>query len=226
MCIRDRRGPLGAIKGYASLMLEGDYGQVPKEFIEPLDIIFRSTDTLTKTVSDFLDVSRIEQGEMKFYLKNFDVATLVDEVVNEQRLNFKKNNLELRLKSEKGEYIVHEDKAKLKQVLINLVDNSNKYTKAGWIEIGLKKTNENKLLFSVKDSGVGISKETLPLLFKKFSRAQDAQGSNILGTGLGLYVAKKLIEAKGGRIWAESEGKGKGSQFYVELNLAEQTTKV
>ena len=213
------RGPLGAIKGYVSLLLEGDYGKVPNEFVEPLDIIFRSTDSLNKTVNDFLDISRIEQGEMKYHLKNFDIVKLVDEVVNEMRVSIIKNGLELKLNIIKGEYILHDDRVKLKQVLINLIDNANKYTKKGWIEIGLVKNKENTLLFSVKDNGIGIPKQTIPLLFKKFSRDKDAQTANILGTGLGLYVAKKLIEARNGKIWAESEGEGKGAQFYVEIDL-------
>lgn len=212
------RGPLGAIRGYVSLLLEGSYGNVPKEFIEPLDIIFRSTDSLNKTVSDFLDVSRIEQGAMRYYLKDFNFIDLVKEVVDEMKLGIKKDNLELKLKITSLDCYVHEDKAKLKQVLINLVDNAHKYTKEGWIEIGVQKNKKDTVLFSVKDSGVGIEKETMPLLFKKFSRSQDSHGVNILGTGLGLYIAKKMLEAKGGKIWAESEGKNKGSQFYVELN--------
>jgi signal transduction histidine kinase len=216
------RGPLGAVKGYISLILEGDYGNVPKEFIEPLDIIFKSMDSLNKTVSDFLDISRIEQGEMRYYLKDFNIVDLVNEVVNELKLNIQKKGLELRLDIEIGTFILHQDKTKLKQVLINLIDNSCKYTKTGWIEIGLKKNSEKTILFSIKDSGVGISKETIPLLFKKFSRANDAHGTNILGTGLGLYVAKKIIETQNGRIWVESLGEGKGSQFYFELNLVKK----
>ena len=213
------RGPLGAIRGYVSLLLGGDYGRVPKEFIEPLDIIFKSTDSLNKTVSDFLDVSRIEQGEMKYYMKDFNVVDLVNEVVNELKLGIQKSGLELKLDIAKGVYPIHEDKAKLKQVFINLIDNATKYTKIGWIEIGLNPKGEDSVLFSVKDSGVGISKDTMPLLFRKFSRAKDAHGANILGTGLGLYVAKKMMEAQNGQIWAESDGVGKGSQFYVELKL-------
>jgi signal transduction histidine kinase len=75
------------------------------------------------------------------------------------------------------------------------------------------------VIFSVRDSGVGIKPETMPLLFQKFSRCSDASKSNIHGTGLGLYVAKRMLEAHNGRIWAESEGESKGSQFYVELDL-------
>ncbi len=213
------RGPLGAIKGYISLIIEGDYGKVPKEFIEPLDIIFKSTDSLSKTVSDFLDISRIEQGEMKYYLKDFDVADLINEVLNEFKINIERSGLKLKTDILKTKCIVHEDKTKLKQVFANLLDNAHKYTKTGWIEVGLSKKNNNKVIFSVKDSGVGISKDTLPMLFKKFSRAKDASGANILGTGLGLYVAKKLLETRDNHVWAESQGEGKGSQFYVELNL-------
>lgn len=219
MASHQLRGPLAAIKGYVSLLIEGDYGNVPKEFIEPLDIIFKSTDSLAKTVSDFLDISRIEQGEMKFYLKDFNLVDLVNEVVMELSPNINRH-LELKIKIPKDTLIVHEDKTKIKQVLINLIDNSNKYTKSGWMEIGLKKNTAETVLFWVKDSGVGISKETLPLLFKKFSRAKDAHSANILGTGLGLYVAKKILDVREGKIWAESEGEGKGAQFYVELRLA------
>jgi signal transduction histidine kinase len=164
-------------------------------------------------------VSRIEQGQMKYYLKTFDMRDLVNEVANELKENIRRCGLELKLNVTSEVCLVHDDKTKLKQVLINLVDNANKYTKKGWIEIGLQKIDGNKALFSVKDSGVGIAPDTMPLLFKKFSRAQNAGKANILGTGLGLFVAKKMMEAQNGKIWAESEGDGKGSQFYVELDL-------
>ncbi|MFA6797631.1 MAG: ATP-binding protein, partial [Candidatus Paceibacterota bacterium] len=92
-----------------------------------------------------------------------------------------------------------------------------KYTKEGSITVSLEKKDNSKVLLAIKDTGVGIAKETLPHLFEKFSRAKDAFKTNILGTGLGLYVAKKMMEAHKGRVWAESEGEGKGSQFYVEF---------
>ncbi len=213
------RGPLGAMKGYISLILEGDYGNLPKEFTEPLNIIFKSADTLAKTVNDFLDVSRIEQGEMKYYMKDFDMRDLILEVVSELKGDIKKAKLELRLKITDNPCVVNDDKTKIKQVLVNLIDNAIKYTKTGWIEIDLEIKDHKKVLFSVKDSGVGISSKTLPLLFRKFSRSNDAGKNNILGTGLGLYIAKKMIQAQKGKIWAESKGEGKGSQFYVELSL-------
>ncbi|MEK7208537.1 MAG: ATP-binding protein [Patescibacteria group bacterium] len=100
----------------------------------------------------------------------------------------------------------------------NLIDNAVKYTEQGTITITMTKTGEQALL-KVADTGVGIAQETLPHLFKKFSRASDASKANLKGTGLGLYVAKQLVEAQGGKIWAESEGEGKGATFSVELPL-------
>jgi len=216
------RSPLGAIRGYTSLILEGDYGEIPEKIIEPLNIILKSTDSLNKTVNDFLDVSRIEQGMMRYYMKDFDMHDLVLEVVNEFKPAIEAKGLELRLHITKGSCFVHDDKAKMKNVLVNLIDNSIKYTPNGWVEIILKKNANHKVLFAVRDSGLGISKETMPLLFRKFSRAKEVGKTNILGTGLGLYVARKMVEAQKGRIWVESGGEGKGSQFYVELELVQQ----
>jgi signal transduction histidine kinase len=213
------RSPLASIKGYASLILEGDFGEVPEYLREPLNTIFKAANSAGKTVNDFLDLSRMEQGAMRYYLKDFDLSNLVQEAVNEIKGGINENNLELKLNIGEGPFLIHSDKAKLKHVLINLIDNANKYTKEGYIEVSLQRTVDNKVIFSVKDTGVGIKPETLLNLFQKFSRDTDANKQNIHGTGLGLYVAKKLIEARHGRIWAESEGDGKGSQFYVELDL-------
>jgi signal transduction histidine kinase len=216
------RGPLAAIKGYVSLMIEGDYGQVPATFVEPLDTVFKSTDSLSKMVTDFLDVSRIDLGQMKYEFTDFDFRDLVEEVSKELKIGVEAKGLEYKEKITHGKCPVKADRTKLKQVLINLIDNSSKYTEKGGLEVSVEKLKEgNKILFAVKDSGVGISKATLPVLFQRFSRAKNANDVNILGTGLGLYIAKKMVEANHGKIWAESEGEGKGAEFYVELNLVE-----
>ena len=114
-----------------------------------------------------------------------------------------------------GNYTVSADIGKMKQIIGNLIDNSIKYTKEGWIKVHLK-TNSH-VHIEISDSGVGIAPETMPKLFQKFSRAKDANETNVVGTGLGLYVVKTMVEAQHGRVWAESEGVGKGSKFIVEL---------
>lgn len=210
------RGPLAAIKGYISLMIEGDYGAVPKSFDEPLSTVFKSTDSLSRMVTDFLDVSRIDLGQMKYEFSEFDFRDLVNDVVKELKPNIDAKGLEFRIKITDQACVINADKNKLKQVLNNLIDNSSKYTKTGWLEVSVENKNR-KILFAVKDSGVGISQKTLGQLFQRFSRAKNANDTNILGTGLGLYIAKKMVEANSGKVWAESSGEGKGAQFYVEI---------
>ena len=108
------------------------------------------------------------------------------------------------------------DEEKIRQVVMNLIDNGIKYTKQGSVTIKLEQA-EKKIIFSVADSGMGIRPEDMVNLFKKFSRGTGTSLIHTEGTGLGLYVARMMIEAHHGKIWAESDGEGKGSKFCFEL---------
>jgi len=209
------RGPLTAIKGYASMMQQGDLGVIPENLKGTINTIFESSNALTVIVRDFLDVSRIEQGKMQYEFTVFDLSKLVQNVGEELAPNVERKGLRLKLEIE-PRILVSADAGKIRQVIENLIDNAVKYTPSGSITVRLKKSDE-KARLEVSDTGVGIRADTLPKLFQKFSRAEDASKANIHGTGLGLYVARKLIEAQNGKIWAESEGDGKGSTFVVEL---------
>jgi signal transduction histidine kinase len=218
------RGPLTALKGYASMILEGDFGEVSSSIKEPVGIIFESSQSLERVVEDFLDISRIEQGKMKYNFAKIDFGELVKNVTEELKPTIAKTKLTFSFDVIGDNFTVNADKEKIKQVILNFIDNSLKYTPSGSVKVFVENvvSNGKKVVrFSVKDTGVGIAKETLPKLFEKFSRAKDANKTNILGTGLGLYVARKMVEAHNGKLWAESEGEGKGSQFYVELEIAE-----
>ncbi len=217
------RGPLAAIKGYASMLIEGDVGELTKEVKDVIETIYKSTQALVVIVGDYLDVSRIEQGTMKYDFVDFDVKTLAETVITEMKPNIKIEELKLSFEAEPADYMINADQGKIKQVFSNLIDNSIKYTKKGAINVSLKRTGDT-IRFAVKDNGVGILPEVLPRLFEKFTRAPDASKTNIMGTGLGLYVAKKMIEAHHGRIWAESPGKDKGSTFNVELEALHKGT--
>ncbi len=214
------RSPLTAIKGYASLILEGDYGQVTDDLRKAAQIIFESTKTLAVVVDDYLNVSRIELGQMKYDLTLFDLKLLVKSVIDEHKPNINNAGLELYFNADtNSEYNIKADKEKLKQVIANVIDNSVKYTPKGKIEVDLIHYKDCFRLI-VKDTGIGISKEVIPKLFSKFSRATNASKTNIRGTGLGLFIAKEIITANKGKIWVESEGEGKGSQFIIELNTS------
>jgi signal transduction histidine kinase len=213
------RAPLTAIKGYLSMILEGDYGEIKGEQREMVERVEKSADNLVTIVGDFLDVSRIEQGTMRYEWSDFDSKPLVEIVYHEQQSTAEKKGLKLNLNIEEHmTYKLQGDMNKIKQVFTNLADNSIKYTPKGEVSISLSRPSPKIIRFEIKDTGIGISSEALPKLFEKFSRAEGANDVNVIGTGLGLFVAKEMIKAhKGGKIWAESEGLGKGSKFIVEL---------
>ncbi len=212
------RGPLTAVKGYASMLLDGDFGTIDKpEIKDAIDKIYTSTQSLVVLVADYLDVSRIEQGRMQYDFTNFDMRQLVDTVGTELEPNIQRAKLTYQFDYNPHEkFTVNADIGKIKQVIGNIIDNAIKYTPKGGIHVWLAK-NGKRILLTISDTGVGIRPDVLPRLFEKFTRAPDASKTNIMGTGLGLYVARKMIEAHGGRIWAESPGAGKGSSFFIEL---------
>jgi signal transduction histidine kinase len=217
------RAPLTSIRGYVSLLKDEDLGPQTKEAKDALDVIDTSCTTLSTVVNDYLNVTRIEQGKMHFDFVNIDVRELLQECITEISPSFTKNkltcinNVPVKSSTDDTLYDVRADRSKLKQVIMNIIDNSIKYTPKGSISITACKKDERTVRIEIKDTGVGIDPEVMPKLFMKFSRAPDASEANILGTGLGLFIAKTFIEAHEGKIWAESEGVGKGSMFIIEL---------
>jgi len=213
------RGPLTSIKGYASMMLEGDFGELTSTIREGIETIFKSSQSLVVLVGDYLDVSRMDQGRMKYDFSDFDLCKTAEQAINEMKPNIAISGLKLEsdIDTEHDLYI-HGDEGKIKQVISNLIDNSIKYTPKGSINLIIKRDDRDKIRIKIQDTGVGIDPKVLPKLFDRFTRAPDASKTNISGTGLGLYVAKKMMEAHRGRIWAESEGKGKGATFVIELD--------
>jgi len=215
------RAPLTAMKGYSSLILEGEMGVIEPETKQAVGRIYDSANTLTNIVNDYLNISRIELGTMKYTFSKLDFKKLIEDVMGELKPNIEKKGLKFTFNCDPSQrYNVHADPDKLKQVIANLIDNSLKYTPSGTIELALVRKNvEKKVLFSVKDTGVGIAPEVMSKLFSKFVRSENANKQNIYGTGLGLYVAKQMVTAHKGRVWAESLGDGKGSTFFVELDI-------
>ncbi len=217
------RSPLTAIKGYSSMLLEGSFGPVEDKAKGAIDVIYQSSQRLMTVIEDFLNITRIELGRMKYELSVFDLGQIAQTVIKNQEPNVLKRGLKIEFVDGTNNHQISADSGKVTQVVSNIVDNSIKYTPSGWIKVSVenrpmgKSKSKETVRLTVSDSGVGINKETLPKLFDKFVRADDAGKTNISGTGLGLYVAKQIVEGLGGKIWAESEGKGKGAQFIVEF---------
>lgn len=211
------RTPLSAIKGYISMMIEGSWGKVSKEQKENLEKVYHSNERLINLVEDLLTVSRIESGRLEFSYSLTSLQELTESVIDELKPFVEKKNLYLKYnKPKKPLPKVNIDQLKIRQVIQNLISNASQYTEQGGMTINLN-SRDNKVIFSIQDTGIGISEEDKMTLFEKFSRGKGASKAYTEGTGLGLYLAAKLIQAHKGRIWVESKGKGKGSTFYFEL---------
>jgi signal transduction histidine kinase len=215
------RSPLTAMKGYASMILDGDMGEMSKDVKQGVSRIFDSSNTLMNIVNDYLNITRIELGSMKYAFETIDLKTLIEDTIAELKPNIEKSGLTFSFKAENHDidWRVTADRDKLKQVIANLIDNDIKYTPKGSVAVTLCFNRaRHKFVLTLKDTGIGIDPEILPHLFQKWSRAGNANKTNIKGTGLGLFVAKEMINAHNGTIKAESDGEGKGSTFIVELD--------
>ena len=215
------RSPLTAIKGYSSMLLEGSFGKIEGKVKEASEKIFQSSNRMIDMVSDFLDVSRIELGKMEYEFTEFDIKELAKNITEEFKVNNRNNEIKLSFEAVENSGIkINADYNKIRQVVLNVINNALKYTRKGFVKVSVSANPSLKtVLISVKDSGVGMNDETMHHIFKKFSRAKDASKSHTDGSGLGLYVASEMVKAHKGRIWAESDGEGKGSSFFVELPI-------
>jgi signal transduction histidine kinase len=199
------------------MILEGTWGKTNEKQKEQLKKVYLSNERLIKLVEDLLTVSRIESGRLEFDFQLLALDNLVEDIIKEFSQLAAKKGLYLKyIKPEKPLPKVKLDSLKIRQVIQNLIDNAIHYTKKGGAIIQLE-AEKNKVVFSIKDTGIGVSSKEQVTLFEKFSRGREVARMHTEGTGLGLYLAAKLIEAHQGKIWVESEGKGKGSTFYFEL---------
>src|SRR3989339_1106200 len=213
------RTPLTVISGYTSLMLEGTYGKINDKAQEVLKKIMDVNRGLIALVNDLLNLSRIESGKIAYDFQPANLVDVIEKTVNELSNLASIKNIQLTWQRPNMAPLVIMDKEKIQNVVLNLIDNAIKYTPKGTVEIKINQ-NKNNLVFCVKDSGIGISPETLKELFKKFVRSEEGRHVNANGTGLGLYIAKSIVEAHHGKIWAESEGVEKGSCFFISLPIS------
>jgi signal transduction histidine kinase len=213
------RTPLTAIKGYLGMIEEGIYGEVPEKVKEVLHKVNDSNERLIRLVNSLLDISRLELGRMQFDIEKVDIEEMLENIIDEFHVAARKKGLKLVFEHPKEKLPeVKIDPLKMRQVFLNLVDNAIKYTYQGEVIVKaeLKDHGRERIRISVSDTGMGIARKEINEIFKIYRRGT---GVRLFpeGSGVGLYVAKKLIEAHKGRIWAESKGKGRGSTFYVEI---------
>jgi len=224
------RTPLTSIKGFGSLLLEGTYGQVPETQRNALEKIYIANERLIQLVEDLLNISRIEAGRMEFDFQVAQIEDLVDEAVKTLELSAKAKRLYIHWqKPPVALPKIKVDITKIKEVISNMVDNAIEYTQKGGITVRAESGNffdhnakERKSVVRVvvSDTGIGMDKEELEMIFNKFERGKEVSHYHTDGTGLGMYIGKKVVAVHKGRIWAESPGKGQGSRFILELPVS------
>ncbi len=214
------RTPLTVIKGYVSMMLEGNFGRINIDAENALSKVYESNERLIRLVENLLNISRIEAGRLTYiYDKNVDVRSIAQSVCQELSQYAKEKKLKLLcVEGSQPLPLVTADAQKLRQVLLNLVDNALKYTRSGTVQVDVRQKDEN-IVCTVKDTGTGFSPAEKRDLFKRFSRGKRISLVYTEGTGLGLYVAKIIIKEHGGKVWAESPGPGKGSTFGFQIPI-------
>jgi signal transduction histidine kinase len=214
------RTPLSAIKGYLSMLEEGDFGKLSKKQTDIIGILLRNSERLIRLINIFLNISRIESGRLKIIKSPNDLNRLISDIVKSLQLEADEKHINLDFKPIDLPPLSF-DSDKLSDVILNLIDNAIKYTPVGGkVSISVK-SKDDYVVLSIHDNGIGIAYEELDQLFEKFRRGKEINKVDTSGNGLGLYIAKIIITGHGGNIWAESEGEHKGSTFKFTLPLLE-----
>ncbi len=209
------RTPLTAIKGSAEGLIDGilpatdeTYGQIHAE-----------AERLNRLVDDLQELSRVEARAYQLDFRDLDASMLIQTVIKRMQFQFDEKRVTLTINLPPHPVMLHADEDRIVQGLTNLVGNALQYTpENGEVTISLESTG-NEARFSVKDTGIGIPPDHLPHIFDRFYRVDKSRSRAHGGSGIGLTIAKHLVEAHGGKIWAESEGEGKGSTFVFTLPL-------
>jgi len=224
MASHQLRTPLTTIKGYLSMMLEGDAGRISKGQKEFVGYAFDASERMVNLISDLLNVSRLSAGRFLIQTKPTDMVKMIGEEVHQLLTHAQAKGIKLIFEPPKDPLPPAEiDENKTRQVIMNFIDNAIYYTTQGEVRVVLHQTGDLVRL-EVRDTGIGVPVDARKKLFSKFYRAENAQVLRPDGTGLGLYLAKRVIEDQGGTIIFSSV-EGKGSVFGFELPFKPQPVK-
>jgi two-component system, OmpR family, sensor histidine kinase VicK len=215
------RTPTQSVLAYSELLRRH-----PERRDEMIQAIYRNAERLQRLTNDILDVTRIESQTLKLNKEKFNLSDLLSNIVQDYKNNIEKSNGNVRLsynnQPNKDSFIVEADRERITQVISNLLNNAIKFTEEtrGYVYVAteeMEKADQKVVVVTIKDTGIGIDPEILPRLFTKFATKSNT------GTGLGLFISKSIIEAHGGKIWAENNKDGKGgSTFAFSLPLSKQ----
>jgi signal transduction histidine kinase len=211
------KGFLTKSKGVFSMLQEGDYGVLPPEAEKIVGEGLKSDNKAVDMVQEILHASNLKNGTMTYNMSSVDISSMIKNIFEGFKDSAIKKGLIFELEANE-EVKINGDSTQLENVFKNLIDNSIKYTQAGFVNVSLKKS-DNKAIFEIADSGIGISESDRNRLFTEGGRGEESTKVNVESTGYGLFIVKKIIDEHKGKIDVESKGRNKGSKFRVELPL-------
>lgn len=214
------RTPLTSTMGFLDLLIAGTFGKVPKKILEAITMADASVKKEIGVVNDLLSVSSFQLGQGAINIEsNVSLKNILEEIENDLKPVADNQKVYLKFENLNNVPNISADQKQLRMALQNIIDNAIKYTKEGGVNVKVKAEGD-KLRIEVKDTGIGMNSEDQKFLFEKvFQRSKEAWLQNATGKGIGLYLSAQIIKAHGGKIWAESEGSGKGSTFNIELSI-------
>jgi PAS domain S-box-containing protein len=222
------RTPLNSILGFTDVIMEGLDGPLTEYMDNDLRLIQKNGQHLLHLINDVLDMAKIEAGRMNLNPENFKAFEVMEEVTSITSTLASEKNLSLFIdETSERDVEIYADRTRLRQVMINLVNNAIKFTDAGKVSLKVVSWPGARILISVQDTGIGIAPDKLDAIFQEFTQVDSSSTRKAGGTGLGLPISRRLVEMHGGRLWAESTGiPGEGSTFFVELPVEARITEV
>lgn len=224
MASHQLRTPLTSIKGYLSMVIDGDVGKITPQQEKLLQEAFNSSERMVHLIADFLNVSRLQTGKFVVEKAEIDLNELVRTEVRDLQVMAAGRNMKLQLEAPDEPLYTRADAGKLREVIMNFIDNAIYYSKADSTIVIKVTSDDNLIAFSVIDGGIGVPKDEQTRLFSKFFRATNARKQRPDGTGVGLYLARKVIAAHHGSIIFASQ-EGKGSTFGFRLPRSKTAPK-
>ncbi len=218
MASHQLRTPLTSVKGYLSMVLEGDVGKVTKMQRQVLEEAYSSSERMVHLIHDFLNVSRLQTGKFVLELQETDISNLIAEEVKSLERSAKSHNMTLNLENAIGPFVMTIDDTKIRQVVMNYVDNAIFYSHPDTTITVVVKKVDDTIVFTVNDTGIGVPTSEQKQLFEKFYRATNARRQRPDGTGVGIFLAKKIIDAHHGEVIFSSK-EGVGSTFGFKLPI-------
>lgn len=215
------RTPMVGILGFSEVLMSSIKDEEQKNYAE---IIYNGGKRLMETLDLILNISAIEMNKVKIYYEQFNVVDLIKELITSFEIFAGKKNLYLRTENSGEEILLKSDRRILTQILNNLINNAIKYTEKGGVVIKAEineRDNEKNVLIRVKDTGIGIPKDKIDLIWEEFRQVSEGYGRTFEGTGLGLSITKKFTEMLGGKIYVESSELNEGTTFALEIPLNE-----